>query len=128
MDMLVSKVAVIFMLAVGFSFMIQAREWVRYSKRTIDAPDRMFSLALLMVILGGAIVAVHNDWTLDWRLAITAYGWAVLLKGLALLIVPRFGGWLGHIDDGRFQIIVRVGGIILSAIGLVLLYQFWLVT
>jgi len=91
----------------------------------MEAPYRFFSLALLMVILGSAIVATHNEWSVGWGLAITVYGWALLLKGAALLVYPQFADWFSGLSDALYVTWIRVGGAILAAFGAILTYRVW---
>lgn len=42
---------------------------------------------LIVIILGLLIVVSHNIWTANWRIIITLYGWTLLLKGLAVLLL-----------------------------------------
>ena len=125
MSVLVSQVTVVFMLVVGLSFLFQGRQWLRFSRDVMEAPYRFFSLALLMVILGSAIVATHNEWSVGWGLAITVYGWALLLKGAALLVYPQFADWFSGLSDGLYVTWIRVGGAILAAFGAILTYRVW---
>ncbi len=80
-----------------------------------------------MVILGSAIVATHNEWSVGWGLAITVYGWALLLKGAALLVYPQFANWVSGLSDGLYVTWIRVGGAILAAFGAILTYKVWFV-
>ncbi len=41
------------------------------------------------LIIGIAMVLVHNLWVLDWRVVITIMGWLTLIKGLDLLLLPK---------------------------------------
>lgn len=125
MSALVSQVTVVFMLVVGLSFLFQGRHWLRFSRDVMEVPHRFFSQALLMVILGSAIVATHNEWSVGWGLAITVYGWALLLKGATLLVYPQFADWFSGLSDGLFVTWIRVGGAVLAAFGAILTYRVW---
>ncbi len=41
------------------------------------------------LVIGIAMVLVHNVWVSDWRVTITILGWLTLLKGLDLLFFPK---------------------------------------
>lgn len=49
----------------------------------------MFFGGIVTLIIGLAMVLVHNVWVLDWRVSITILGWLTLLKGLDLLFLPE---------------------------------------
>jgi uncharacterized membrane protein len=44
---------------------------------------------LVALAIGFLVVTFHNIWTKDWSVIITILGWAALLKGLFLTIMPR---------------------------------------
>ena len=113
------------MLVVGLSFLFQGRQWLSFSRAVMEVPHRFFSLALLMVVLGSAIVATHNEWSVGWGLAITVYGWALLLKGTALLVYPQFADRVSGLSDGLYVTLIRVGGAILATFGAILTYRIW---
>ena len=53
-------------------------------------PDSFLMLmAGLVGIVGGlSIILTHNLWTQDWRVLITLFGWAALLKGISYTAFP----------------------------------------
>ena len=44
----------------------------------------------ISLLLGLAVVVLHNIWTLDWRLAVTILGWSTLIKGVLKIGFPEF--------------------------------------
>ena len=125
MTALVAHVVVVFMLVVGLSFLVQGRYWLQFSREVREVPNRFFPLALLMVVLGSAVVATHNDWSFGWGLVITVYGWALLVKGAALLIYPQFADWFSDLSDRFYLTWIRVGGAIFALFGAILTYKIW---
>jgi len=49
----------------------------------------IFITGIMTFIMGLAIVLFHNIWALDWRILITLFGWAGLIKGAWLIILPN---------------------------------------
>jgi len=48
----------------------------------------------------------HNLWELSWKLIITLIGWASLMIGLALFIIPKaIVAWLNFINVKLVQVI-----------------------
>src|ERR1700735_5214916 len=46
-------------------------------------------LGLFRVVVGAAIVLIHNVWTRGfWPLVVTLTGWAMLVRGVMVLFVP----------------------------------------
>lgn len=76
------------------------------------------------VLLGGtAIVLTHNIWSTDWRLIITLLGWLLVLRGVALVVAPR---WSIEMAQRLMQhpqtliinaVVVIVLGVVLCALG-----------
>lgn len=74
----------------------------------------------LALILGLTSINLCNNWTNDWRLLVTLFGWLSLLKGIFLLAFPR---WVSKIVNFyRHQTILIVAGLILA-----LIFSFWLI-
>ena len=49
-----------------------------------------FAIGFIAVIAGLAVVLSHNIWDGTWRVWVTLFGWASLLKGLTYLAAPKF--------------------------------------
>ena len=52
--------------------------------------DRGFTLTsgYLAVMLGLITIILHNEWTRDYRLLVTLFGWISLIKGIVLIGSP----------------------------------------
>lgn len=49
----------------------------------------MLVLGIVGVVIGAAIVLVHNVWTRGlWPLVVTLVGWMLLLRGVVILLLP----------------------------------------
>lgn len=48
------------------------------------------AIGSLTVFVGLAIVLAHNIWDGTWRVWVTLFGWASLIKGTTYLVAPRF--------------------------------------
>jgi len=42
-----------------------------------------------LLVIGAVLVQYHNIWVKDWTVLITIIAWAVLIKGVLLVAVPR---------------------------------------
>ncbi|MBU1151402.1 hypothetical protein KJ632_01075 [Patescibacteria group bacterium] len=49
----------------------------------------VFYGGVLALAFGFVIVSLHNVWVWDLPVVVTLFGWAALLKGLMLLLVPE---------------------------------------
>lgn len=48
----------------------------------------MFLWGKVSLVIGIAMVLIHNLWVKDWRIIVTILGWLSLLKGLDVLFLP----------------------------------------
>ena len=55
-----------------------------------EKEETLFLWGILTFLIGLAMVLAHNIWVKDWQVIITLFGWASLLKGLAILFFPEF--------------------------------------
>jgi len=44
---------------------------------------------ILTLLLGFLVVLTHNIWTTDWIVLITIFGWAGIVKGAWIIILPN---------------------------------------
>ncbi len=80
-----SLIMILGLLSLGARFLGRVIDYTEDKTITISTGYITFLLGLVTVIL-------HNIWVLDWRIAITALGWATLLKGIMKI------GFPGHIN------------------------------
>jgi hypothetical protein len=43
---------------------------------------------LITFVMGTVIVALHNVWSLDWRVIVTLLGWLTAIKGAVIVLFP----------------------------------------
>lgn len=55
-----------------------------------DDKSFVISTGYISLLMGLAVVAAHNLWTLDWRVLITILGWSTLIKGILKIGFPEF--------------------------------------
>jgi hypothetical protein len=121
----VSVIVSVFILVIGFSYLIQADEWVRWIREAIDKPHRLLTLGLFLLILGLALVTTHNLWVSDWRVVITVFGWAAAVKGAVLLAFPQVGRMFSGWSEGFLRRYLRVAGGLWVILGAWLCYEVW---
>jgi len=56
----------------------------------VENEESLFCWGLVSFVIGLAMVLAHNIWVKNWQVVITIFGWASLLKGLAMLFLPEF--------------------------------------
>ena len=63
-------------------------------------------LAGILGLVGGEVILTHNVWALDWRLIITLFGWATVVRAIVTIFLP--------------QRIVSIGARLIPSIGIAL--------
>ena len=43
---------------------------------------------LITFVMGTVIVALHNVWSVDWRVIVTLLGWLTVIKGAVIVLFP----------------------------------------
>jgi hypothetical protein len=77
------------LLAISFTTFARAQATVEIMKAIVQNPPLLFIAGLMGVTAGLAIVLAHNVWSGGaLPILVTLFGWAGLLKGLLLLVLP----------------------------------------
>ncbi|MBU6142179.1 hypothetical protein KGO95_03655 [Patescibacteria group bacterium] len=72
----------------------------------------------IALVIGAVTLALYSAWTWDWRVLVTILGWAALVKGLALLLLPEtMMAWYRKVKGGN---LVQIAGSVIVIIGLYL--------
>ena len=79
----------LFLLVIGLMVFIR-KDQKAYFDQLVESKEFLFITGLVTVILGALVVAINNIWRFDWRLLITILGWATLIKGAMMVILPEF--------------------------------------
>ena len=89
--------------------------WAWRSKCSKNAAV-VFVWGLFTLIVGLAIVLVHNNWVKNWTVIITIFGWAGLIKGIWLIAFPdSVGEFFKFYEKGKiFPIVHAVGGLLMG--------------
>ena len=78
-------------LALGIGLMLNPGYYKKVFETIIKDSSTMFLSGFLALVLGMCVLRVHNIWISDWRVVITIVGWLSVLKGILLLVFPRYG-------------------------------------
>ncbi len=57
-----------------------------------DLKPHSFSMLLagfVAIVVGLMVILTHNVWDMSWRVVITLFGWAALLKGITYVALPE---------------------------------------
>jgi hypothetical protein len=82
----------------------------------IDQISHDYGLILLSGILsllaGIAIVRVHNEWSGDWRIIVTLFGWLAIVGGLARMWMPQMAGPIANSFTASPAALVLAGAVL----------------
>jgi hypothetical protein len=106
----------------GLSFLFHASFWGPRLKKIASGDEQLFTLLLVLVVLGSVMVGTHNLWVADWRVLVTATGWAILVKGGVLLLAPGLHAAYERFSETQVVSIARVGGAVWSVGGGIITY------
>ena len=83
--------AVVNFTVIGLSHIAQPRAWAKFfiHLRSLGSTG-VFVNAMLSLLVGSIIVALHNDWN-GAAAVVTFIGWAQVIKGTISLLVPSVG-------------------------------------
>ncbi len=111
------------LVAIGVAMIFNADTLRAMAQEFLKSYALIYLSGLLALTAGLAIVNTHNEWTADWRAAITLIGWLAVIGGVIRIVFPRTVEMVG----GTMVTIVSnswiVGeGIVLLALGAWLSY------
>jgi hypothetical protein len=84
--------------------------------------QKLFCWGIFSAIIGVAMVLGYNVWEWQWQIIITLFGWAALVKGLAMLFLPeQIKTLTGKLAQNQYfsyaPIAVLIVGLILTYLG-----------
>ena len=80
----------------------------------------LFISGVVALFIGIIIVLNHNIWTQDWRVIITIFGWAAIMKGLLRILWPSFAlSWMKKVEKQKW---LKIALPVSLALGIYLLY------
>lgn len=110
MERAIQVFAMINLVTVGLSHVLQPRAWAEFYVALRDKGDRgVFVVGFMSLAFGSLIVAFHNVWS-GLPMVLTILGWSQVLKGLVYFTVPSYGlRKLGIVDIERARMFVWPG-------------------
>ena len=84
------------------------------------SPGFLWTWGFINLLLGAAIIALYNIWTLGWRVLIPICGWASLVKGIWIILLPGPAKTVYRACNKPG--ILALGGIVGVVVGVILLW------
>jgi len=124
MDLFFAKFFGIYLIVVGLAALVRPGHFKGIYKDFFENSGLMALSGILALIIGAAIVSVHNVWVLGWPVIITIIGWWGVVKGAILLIKPDvFDGFRSMVQLS--DTVYRICGVLGIALGTYLTYIGW---
>jgi len=116
----IAQIISIAYLAIGLGMLLNSA----YYKKLFDAVQDagiIYLGGIMALVIGFLLVTYHNVWEGSWVVIITIFGWAALLKGVVLLVFPK---WMISLTKSMMKCkqIVPTAGIVVLILGAVLGY------
>ena len=121
--MIIEKVAAVFFLIVGLSYLLNARVWVEFAKSLLSEPQRMLPVLWVTLPIGLIIIFVHNIWT-GWSIIVTLIGWVLTIKSAFYLLFPQIVKVFSGLSDEALRRNVLGGGVFMTVLGALLVFRY----
>ncbi len=102
------------LLAVGLGFFISRKYYVKLYKDIQNEPLAMVAFGVLSMVIGITQIGVHNVWGSFAEGLMSFLGWATLVKGVIMLVVPGFVDKAADWEVAK-KLVPIAGGIVLLA-------------
>jgi hypothetical protein len=109
-------------LLLALSMMWNPRALLEISREFITDRPLILISGVLATLAGLSIVNLHNVWLWSWQVAITLFGWALLIGGSLRILTPGMVGRIGK-EMLRWDGVTRWAGCLWAGVGLFLIYH-----
>jgi hypothetical protein len=87
-SILIARIFGLSYLIIGICFLFNRKGFAKIMEDFGKNAALTFYGGLMALVIGIVIILKHNLWVSDWRVMITIFGWAGLIKGIWLLGFP----------------------------------------
>lgn len=98
------------LVAIGVGFFVSRAYYVRIYRDLEQAPFAVLFFGMVAMAAAIAQISFHNTWDTLPEIIITLLGWALLIKGVVCVVVPRLADKGGDFTVG-LKIVPAVGSI-----------------
>ena len=102
-------------LVIGAAIFFNEKAFRAMAKEVLGSHALIYLFGVLDLLLGLALVLVHNLWVPDWRLIVTLIGWISIVRGAVRILFSQ------HLKKSGARLIKRKGLFVGSAIVLLIL-------
>jgi hypothetical protein len=121
-SIILAKILGLYFLSIGLAFLINPDRLRKIYPQILKDQGFLLLGGVIALLIGAAIVSVHNIWVLGWPVIITILGWWSLVKGFSILTYPNFLNLFSFIEN-RSDMFYRLISSLYIIFGLFLLYK-----
>ena len=90
LSILIAKITSVIYLSAALGGFFSADYYRRLADDMYKNTALTYMMGFIAVIVGFLIVHYHNSWERDWTVLITITGWLALIKGVLIIVFPKF--------------------------------------
>lgn len=87
-SLFIAQIIAVVYVAVGLGMLLNFKYYKKVMKDAMKNPLLALYGGMFALAIGFLLVTYHNIWVADWTVIITVLGWAALVKGALLLLIP----------------------------------------
>ncbi len=105
-------------LVMGAGLMFNRKAFQQMMEDFCKNTTLVFFAGLFALIVGSAIILVHNTWVANWTVMITIIGWGGFIKGVWMIVFPNtvFGFMKAYQKNKNLLIVHAAIAIIFGAV------------
>ena len=119
--MFLAKMLGLAYLLIGLGVLINKKFYKDVFEKMLKNEAFMFFGGVISFIAGFAMISAHNLWVGEWYVLITLFGWAALVKGVLILVMPKLQLSLAK-SLMKSEFYLNLTSVICLIIGLILCY------
>lgn len=85
-----ARVIGLYFLVISIIMFTDMQSFMMHIKGMLNSESLIFMTGFFTLILGILLIAGHNRWVMGRSLFITLFGWMVIIKGILLIIYPKW--------------------------------------
>jgi len=90
LSILIAKITAVIYLSASLGGFFSRDYYRRLADDMYKNAALTYMMGFMAVIVGFLIVHYHNLWVRDWTVLITIIGWLSLIKGIIIIVFPKF--------------------------------------
>ena len=116
---IVAKILGIYLVVSGLFIVIKGKTIPHLLKDFFDHPATVYLTGIILIFLSSMYLIQYNIWDGTWKTLVTLVAWAVMLKGLGYIFVPKA---LNESSIKKYRSLFGVYGLMAIVVGIYLFF------